>query len=247
MGAMGGMGGMGGMMGAMGGMGGMGGAGRGGPPRGGPPPGYPGFPGPPPGMDAMSTVSGGSNGSLPDFLRPGESYIPPSSGFFFGQSAEVQSLESSLPTREAADRLLQQYFHAVHPVARCVHRPTFENDYQGFWEEIYSNYEPRPSTQAIMFAAWFSAAVSMDEQVVYRLFGVTKASLIDRLKAATETALGKANFLRTTRVETMQAFVMYMVRPIPIAFVLAIADLACSFRCAEPRCPELTPCSWAPR
>ncbi|KAI8153633.1 Bikaverin cluster transcription factor bik5 [Colletotrichum sp. SAR 10_70] len=139
-----------------------------------------------------------------------ESYIPPSSGFFFGQSAEVQSLESLLPTREAADRLLQQYFHAVHPVARCVHRPTFENDYQCFWEEIYSNYEPRPSTQAIMFAAWFSAAVSMDEQVVYRLFGVTKASLIDRLKAATETALGKANFLRTTRVETMQAFVMYM-------------------------------------
>lgn len=190
-------------------MGGMGGAGRGGPPRGGPPPGYPGFPGPPSAMDAMSTVSGGSNGSLPDFLRPGESYIPPSSGFFFG--AEAQSFESLLPTREAGDRLIQQYFQAVHPIARCVHRPTFEIDYQSFWEEIYNNYEPRPSTQAIMFAAWFSAAVSMDESVVYRLFGVTKTSLIERLKSATETALGKANFLRTTRVETMQAFIMYMV------------------------------------
>ncbi|KAF6840088.1 fungal specific transcription factor domain-containing protein [Colletotrichum plurivorum] len=201
----------GGPMGAMPGMmGGMGGAGRGGPPRGGPPPGYPGFPGPPSAMamDAMSTVSGGSNGSLPDFLRPGESYIPPSSGFFFG--AEAQSFESLLPTKEAGDRLIQQYFQAVHPIARCVHRPTFEIDYQNFWDEIYNNYEPRPSTQAIMFAAWFSAAVSMDENVVYRLFGVTKTSLIERLKSATETALGKANFLRTTRVETMQAFIMYM-------------------------------------
>ncbi|WYZ34476.1 hypothetical protein EsH8_I_000752 [Colletotrichum jinshuiense] len=201
---------MGGMAGMMGGMNAMGGAGRGGPPRGGPPPGYPGFAGPPPGMDAMSVVSGGSNDSLPDFLRPGESYIPPSSGFFFGHSSEALSLDRRLPQKGAADRLIQQYFQAVHPIARCVHRPSFEIEYRNFWDEVYSNIEPRASTQAIMFAAWFSAAVSMDDATVRELFGVTKANLIDRMKTETERALGKANFLRTTRVETMQAFVMYM-------------------------------------
>jgi hypothetical protein len=35
--------------------------------------------------------------------------------------------------------------------------------------------------------------------------------LIDHMKVATECALGKANFLRTTRVDTMQAFIMYLV------------------------------------
>ncbi|TID04540.1 Bikaverin cluster transcription factor bik5 [Colletotrichum higginsianum] len=200
---------MGGMMGMMGGRG-MGGAGRGGPPRGGPPPGYPGYTGPPPGMDSMSVISGSSNDSIPDFLRPGESYIPPSSGFFFGHTSEALSLDRRLPQKEAADRLTQQYFQAVHPVARCVHRPSFENEYRNFWDEVYNNIEPRASTQAIMFAAWFSAAVSMDDATVRELFGVTKANLIERMKTDTERALGKANFLRTTRVETMQAFIMYM-------------------------------------
>ncbi|WQF78227.1 hypothetical protein CDEST_03241 [Colletotrichum destructivum] len=200
---------MGGMMGMMGGRG-MGGAGRGGPPRGGPPPGYPGYAGPPPGMDSMSVISGSSNDSIPDFLRPGESYIPPSSGFFFGHTSEALSLDRRLPQKEAADRLTQQYFQAVHPVARCVHRPSFENEYRNFWDEVYNNIEPRASTQAIMFAAWFSAAVSMDDATVRELFGVTKANLIERMKTDTERALGKANFLRTTRVETMQAFIMYM-------------------------------------
>ncbi|KAK2058697.1 fungal-specific transcription factor domain-containing protein [Colletotrichum caudatum] len=203
------IGGMGGMMSMMGGRG-MGGAARGGPPRGGPPPGYPGYAGPPPGMDAMSVVSGSSNDSIPDFLRPGESYIPPSSGFFFGHSPEALSLDRRLPQKEAADRLIQQYFQAVHPVARCVHRSSFENEYRNFWDDVYSNIEPRASIQAIMFAAWFSAAVSMDDPTVRELFGVTKANLIERMKADTERALGKANFLRTTRVETMQAFIMYM-------------------------------------
>ncbi|CCF38865.1 fungal specific transcription factor [Colletotrichum higginsianum] len=214
---------MGGMMGMMGGRG-MGGAGRGGPPRGGPPPGYPGYTGPPPGMDSMSVISGSSNDSIPDFLRPGESYIPPSSGFFFGHTSEALSLDRRLPQKEAADRLTQQYFQAVHPVARCVHRPSFENEYRNFWDEVYNNIEPRASTQAIMFAAWFSAAVSMDDATVRELFGVTKANLIERMKTDTERALGKANFLRTTRVETMQAFIMYMVRFVSPLMILSIAD-----------------------
>jgi hypothetical protein len=105
---------------------------------------------------------------------------------------------------------MQQYFHAVHPIARAVHRPSFEADYQHFWDEVYSNYEPRPSLQAVVFAAMFSAAISMDEAGINQ-FGLTKAAMIERLKLGTETALSKASFLRTTRVETMQAFVMYMV------------------------------------
>lgn len=63
----------------------------------------------------------------------------------------------------------------------------------------------------MVFAVWFSAAVAMDESVIYREFGLTKANLIENMKLGTEVALSKANFLRTTRVETMQAFVMYMV------------------------------------
>lgn len=161
----------------------------------------------------MPTLS--PDAPLPDFLRPSSTYLAPSSGLFFGGqgfgSQGLPSLESLLPARQAGDYLLRQYFAAVHPVARVVHRPSFEADYQVFWSEVMENYEPRASTQAIVFAAWFSAAVSLDEAQVQQDFGLTKEALVDRFKVGTETALSKAKFLKTTRVETIQAFVMYMV------------------------------------
>jgi hypothetical protein len=71
--------------------------------------------------------------------------------------------------------------------------------------------EPSSSAQTIVFAAMFSGVVSMDESVIVREFGVAKASLVENFKLGTETALGRANFLRTTKVETLQAFIMYLV------------------------------------
>ena len=72
--------------------------------------------------------------------------------------------------------------------------------------------EPMGSLQAIVFAAMFSAAVSMPEERVINDFAVSKKELMDNFQQGTETALGRANLLRTTRLETMQALVMYMVR-----------------------------------
>jgi hypothetical protein len=107
--------------------------------------------------------------------------------------------------------LMQRYFDAVHPIARCVHRPSLEMQYATFWEDVALGIEPRPSVQALVFAAWFSAAVSLDEARA-QTYGFSRANLVENMKIGTEAALSKANFLRTTRVETMQAFVMYMVR-----------------------------------
>ncbi|KAK4193544.1 fungal-specific transcription factor domain-containing protein [Podospora australis] len=148
---------------------------------------------------------------LPDFLKPGESYLPPTSGFFFGQSGVSPPLLQLLPGVELGNRLADRYLTAVHPIAPCVHRPSFEVLYRAFWEEISLNYEPSASVQAVVFAAWFSAAVSLDEVTAQQHYGHTKAEIVAHMKIATETALSKANFLRTTRVETMQAFVMYMI------------------------------------
>ena len=128
-----------------------------------------------------------------------------------GQPTGAPSLETLLPTRGAADRLMQQYFDAVHPISRCVHRPSFAAGYREFWSHVLENIEPRPSLQALVFAAMFSGAVSMDDGTVRREFGKTQKDLYETLKLGTETALSKANFLRTTRVETLQAFVIYLV------------------------------------
>lgn len=188
-------------------------------------------------------ASASSDQSLPDFLRPSTSYIPPTSGVFFGQVIQSPSLLTFLPSRPAGDRLLEHYFEAVHPVARCVHRPSLEAQYEGFWDEMTAGYEPRASVQAIIFAAWFSAAVALDESAVNREFGFTKANLVENMKVGTEVALSKANFLRTTRVDTMQAFVMYMVSA---GWKLArdIWLTARRYLSVEMKCPERTRFSW---
>jgi hypothetical protein len=163
---------------------------------------------------------------IPDFLKPGAQYIAPTSGFFFGQVIEQPSLTSFLPHRSAADRLMRQYFISVHPIAPCSHRASLETTYATFWDEILAGYEPRPSTQAIIFAAMFSGAVSMGEDEIFRdLGGYTKGNWMASLKMGTETALSKANFLRTTRMETMQAFIMYMVSEIESTGFLASANV----------------------
>lgn len=71
--------------------------------------------------------------------------------------------------------------------------------------------EPVSSLQAVIFAAMFSGVVSMSEETVLRDFGVPKKNLVSNFQIGTETALARANLLRTTKVETLQAFVMYMV------------------------------------
>ena len=71
--------------------------------------------------------------------------------------------------------------------------------------------EPVGSLQALVFAAMFSGVVSMPEEIIMHDFGVGKKDLVDNFQQGAETALVRANLLRTTKIETMQAFVMYMV------------------------------------
>lgn len=107
---------------------------------------------------------------------------------------------------------MEQYWEAVHPIAKVVHRPTFERQYQGFWFDISKCLEPVASLQALVFAVLFAASTSMTEHVALGTFGMPQKKLIENFQVATEVGLGKANFLTTSKLQTLQAFVMYMVR-----------------------------------
>lgn len=170
-------------------------------------------------------VSGGSEGPTPkpprlrelmpeskeSYFNPGPSYIAPRSDIFFGGGPRKHSLADFLPSRAAADRLLEQYWEAVDPVAKVVHRPTFEQQYEMFWHDISRGLEPAYSLQAIIFAVLFSATISMPEESILPVFGVPQRDLTENFQQATEMALAKANFLKTSKTQTLQALVIYMV------------------------------------
>lgn len=147
-------------------------------------------------------------------ISPGPTYIAPSPSFFFPSGNSSLSLIDYLPSRTVADRLLNRYWLSVHPVARVVHKPSFQRRYEAFWEDIRRAVEPPNALQAVVFAAMFSGAVSLPEEQILMEFGVSKQDLVNNFKMGTETALGRANITRSTKVETLQAFVMYMVSEI---------------------------------
>lgn len=144
-------------------------------------------------------------------MAPGSDYVAPTSSFFFAPGVEKTSLMTYLPSKVLVDRLMAHYWEAVHVIARMVHRPSFERQYEAFWASIGNGVEPRISFQAIVFAALLSSVVSMSEEKLLTEYGVDKHSLVDSFKKGTEAALARANFLRTTKLETLQAFVMYLV------------------------------------
>ncbi|KAL8860578.1 MAG: hypothetical protein Q9178_002931 [Gyalolechia marmorata] len=144
------------------------------------------------------------------FLAPGPTYIAPSSSFFFSSGQSPASLIDYLPSKIIANRLLNQYWLAVHPICCIVHRPSFQRRYNAFWADVEIGVEPTGSLQAVVFAALFSGVVSMSDNAVLMEFGTSKKDLVDNFQMGTETALGRANVIRTTKVETLQALVMYM-------------------------------------
>lgn len=145
------------------------------------------------------------------FLAPGPTYIAPSSSFFFSSGQNSASLIDYLPSRLIANRLLNQYWLAVHPICRIVHRHSFQRRYGAFWADVEMGVEPTGSLQAVVFAALFSGVVSMSDNAILMEFGTSKKDLVENFQMGAETALGRANVIRTTKVETLQALVMYMV------------------------------------
>ncbi|KAH0365529.1 hypothetical protein KCU65_g6014, partial [Aureobasidium melanogenum] len=140
------------------------------------------------------------------FLSPGPDFIVPSSNLFFPDPVTAYFL----PPRHVADRLIAQYLNAVHPVARLVHQPSFERQYNLFWSNLTNGTITPAPIQAILFAAMFSAAVSLSDDAAASFSDMSKQLLVDRLREMTEFMLSRANLLRTTKVDTMQAFIMYM-------------------------------------
>jgi hypothetical protein len=145
------------------------------------------------------------------FLGPGPEYVAPASSFFFAPEPSKLALIQFLPARATADRLLAQYWDAVHVLAKCLHRPSFERQYATFWDDIGRGVEPPASFQAVVLAIFMSAAISLPEETVLTQYAVGKAVLVDNFRQGCETSLARANFLRSSKLETLQAFVMYLV------------------------------------
>ncbi|KAJ5942552.1 hypothetical protein N7516_002720 [Penicillium verrucosum] len=147
-----------------------------------------------------------TSGTTEDLLRPGPYFTVPSTDYLFSQASSGKDLTRFLPPRTAADKLMECYWDAVHPVSRVVHRPSFTQRYETLWETIENGYPVPPSLAAIVYSILFSASVAMSQEQISELCQTSKQDLKDNLQLGTERALGRAQLLRASKFETLQAF-----------------------------------------
>ena len=151
----------------------------------------------------------GMSSPTQSFLQPSAAYLAPNLDIL--SIGAKHDLMSYLPPRHVSQIVLRQYWISVHPVARVLHRPSFETRWQTFAENLNAKIRPVKSLQALIFAILFSGIVAMPPGTLDREIGEDQQLWMTNLKAGTEIALAQAQMLQTAKVETLQAFVAYLV------------------------------------
>ena len=152
------------------------------------------------------------------FLKPSPSYLAPSlNALSFGVTEDLMDY---LPSFAISSRIIQYYWLSVHPVARILHRPSFEKRWQTFTHDLTTKTRPAKSLQALIFAILLSGVAAMPSGMLDREFGKDQLLWMHRLKQGAEIALTQAQVFQTAKVETLQALVAYLVSRIEVIAIL---------------------------
>lgn len=117
-----------------------------------------------------------------------------------------------LPSRLEAEVLFRQYVEAVSPLAHVLHIPSFKRMFDRFWMNTELGSSNQNSCTALILAVCMAAAASVSPLRAKSQFGITKEDLFLRLQKATERALLRANWAKTSNIRTLQALTIYLVR-----------------------------------
>lgn len=164
------------------------------------------------------TFDVGSTSPNDPFLLPSPSYLEPSLSLL--SSAANEDLMIYLPPKHVRSRILRIYWASVHPVARILHRPSFERRWQTFIHDLDTKTKSVKSLQALVFSILLSGIAAMPPGTLDTEFGENQQLWMENLQKGTEIALVQAQMLQTAKVETLQAFVAYLVsRLLTLSFI----------------------------
>ncbi len=141
--------------------------------------------------------------SLP--LEPSPGFLTTTSQPFLPQPG----LE--LPSRNELNLLYCRYWSAVDPLAHIIHKPSFEGECRKYLLNGQIIDTAPVSFKALLLAMCLAAAVSLPVMQAKEMLGIAQQTLVGRLQIATEKALTDANFMSSIRIQTIQAFTIYLV------------------------------------
>ena len=127
-------------------------------------------------------------------------------GFVLGSQPKTNS-RSRHPPAECIHQLWQIFVENVDPLTKVVHVPTLRPAISKAASSIGTI--PR-SFEALMFAIYGAAVMSLKDDECRQRFGEPRKTLLSRYISATKAALSRAKFMGTTSVVVLQALVLHL-------------------------------------
>lgn len=113
------------------------------------------------------------------------------------------------PTVPQIMLLWQAFLNNFDPLVKLFHAPTA----QITMSDVATNLENiSPGTEALVFAIYLSATVTMTEQQCAQILKASKPEVVKRFSNATQQALVNAKFLKSSDPSVLQALTLYLVR-----------------------------------
>ncbi|KAG8163496.1 hypothetical protein KVR01_006793 [Diaporthe batatas] len=114
----------------------------------------------------------------------------------------------SHPPTARMKTLCEIYFRSVDPLMKILHKPTTEKAFELYMVNPLRHPLSR-ATEALFFAMYFAAVTSLRPDSCLNQLGEDRRVLAVQYKQAVERALARADYLNSTSLETLQAFMIY--------------------------------------
>ncbi|KAK3112015.1 hypothetical protein LTR53_012136 [Teratosphaeriaceae sp. CCFEE 6253] len=140
-------------------------------------------------------------------------------GHFLFKKTQTQAVQ---PPANQIVQLWQTYLSNVDPILKIVHAPTLQQTILG---QIGKPVLPS-NLQALTSAIYFVSVVSLQDEACETLLQIPRKDLLAQYRQATEDGLSAANFVTTTDITVLQAFVFYLAALRSLGEVAAVWSLA---------------------
>ncbi|KAJ4419179.1 hypothetical protein N0V82_005086 [Gnomoniopsis sp. IMI 355080] len=125
----------------------------------------------------------------------------------FGYRAIAHSLQPHYPSLQQAVHLFTAFSENVVPLLRIFHMPSLSTTY---WDAIASPTALDKNVEALIFAIFYSATVSLPSDQCFTLLGLTYEDAVERYRFAAEQAIARADLLATQSVVLLQATTLFI-------------------------------------
>ncbi|KAJ2907336.1 putative c6 zinc finger domain-containing protein [Zalerion maritima] len=132
-----------------------------------------------------------------------------SDAFPFSVCGRSEKITDFHPSAVHIFQLWNIYLNNVNPLLKITHTPTM----QGRIIEAATNLTKIPKgTEALMFAIYLMAIISLTEDECLTTFKESKKVLMTRYHTGTQQSLVNAEFMRSNDMTVLQAYLLYLVR-----------------------------------